>query len=453
MIYNPVTGTYGEYEAPTAAAGAGMTALGTAGVEAPLIFRMIEQSPGFVTAFGYSTFRGTNTLMRGGSAPELFKTGPTPDDFFGARRGQRKIDAGRAPFLRRSIQQNFPRPRNARQFTDLSIFADPSKNMYTPFGFSSLFGHPTGVLGSGKLGRRIGEKMFRFSSINQAESTFGPGTLSFLSAGTRIDRLERRAAAGSQKAAAKLAQVDLNLGSLQSLGNNAALTDAEFARLMSARQTGFGAGTVGTQGVRSAMMANVSAGQYTQAALGFKHAVMGHDINLLVGNAYTGGYQAQQFFASTFNKAFASSGGFRGFTAKEGAKFLESTASKGLFRQLGVKGTQKMVAAGGLKMAGMLGLKAAALAVPGLNVIAAISMAYDIGQMIGTGIKGGIDFVRDAGVSLRGSINKPAFGMGYRDTEAAYTSRSRGVMAIQNSRLNMRSLLGSEAGMMAAHYG
>jgi hypothetical protein len=45
------------------------------------------------------------------------------------------------------------------------------------------------------------------------------------------------------------------------------------------------------------------------------------------------------------------------------------------------------------------------------------------------------------------------FGMGYNDTEAAATSRARGVMAIQNSRLNARSMLGSEAGMMAAHFG
>jgi len=73
--------------------------------------------------------------------------------------------------------------------------------------------------------------------------------------------------------------------------------------------------------------------------------------------------------------------------------------------------------------------------------------------MAGEVIKSGINFARDANKSLQGSINKPMFGMGYKDTEAAATSRARGVMAIQNSRLNARSMLGSEAAMMAAHYG
>jgi hypothetical protein len=45
------------------------------------------------------------------------------------------------------------------------------------------------------------------------------------------------------------------------------------------------------------------------------------------------------------------------------------------------------------------------------------------------------------------------FGTGFKDNEVAATSRARGVMAIQNSRLNARSLLGSEASMMAAHFG
>lgn len=54
---------------------------------------------------------------------------------------------------------------------------------------------------------------------------------------------------------------------------------------------------------------------------------------------------------------------------------------------------------------------------------------------------------------MQGTINKPLFGTGYVDNEVAASSRARGVMAIQNSRLNARSLLGSEASMMAAHFG
>jgi hypothetical protein len=101
----------------------------------------------------------------------------------------------------------------------------------------------------------------------------------------------------------------------------------------------------------------------------------------------------------------------------------------------------------------VLGARGAAMAVPGLNLLATASLVYDIGRMGGEAIKSGINLARDAEKSLQGSLSKPMFGMGYRDTEAAATSRSRGVMAIQNSRLNARSALGSEASMMAAHFG
>lgn len=65
----------------------------------------------------------------------------------------------------------------------------------------------------------------------------------------------------------------------------------------------------------------------------------------------------------------------------------------------------------------------------------------------------GINFAKEAFISMQGTINKPLFGTGYVDNEVAASSRARGVMAIQNSRLNARSLLGSEASMMAAHFG
>ena len=80
-------------------------------------------------------------------------------------------------------------------------------------------------------------------------------------------------------------------------------------------------------------------------------------------------------------------------------------------------------------------------------------MAYDVGKLTGEIFKSEVNFIGDAAKSLQGSINKPIFGMGYKDTQFAATSRSRGVMAIQNSRLNSRSMLGSEAGMLASHFG
>lgn len=81
------------------------------------------------------------------------------------------------------------------------------------------------------------------------------------------------------------------------------------------------------------------------------------------------------------------------------------------------------------------------------------TLAYDVGKGIGNMMMGGVNFAKDALKSMQGTINKPIFGAGFKDNEVAATSRARGVMAIQNSRLNARSMLGSEGGMMAAHFG
>ena len=81
------------------------------------------------------------------------------------------------------------------------------------------------------------------------------------------------------------------------------------------------------------------------------------------------------------------------------------------------------------------------------------SLAYDVGKGVGKLMMGGVNTAKDAVKSFQGSINKPLFGAGFKDNEVAATSRARGVMAIQNSRLNARSMLGSESSMLAAHFG
>jgi hypothetical protein len=80
-------------------------------------------------------------------------------------------------------------------------------------------------------------------------------------------------------------------------------------------------------------------------------------------------------------------------------------------------------------------------------------MVTDVAKLGMQGVKSGIDFAKDAVKSYRGTIDKGTMGMGYRDNTVAATSRQRGVSAIQNSRLNARSVLGSEAGAMHAHFG
>ena len=134
-----------------------------------------------------------------------------------------------------------------------------------------------------------------------------------------------------------------------------------------------------------------------------------------------------------------------------GARELLSKEGGGIVKKLGVKGAMQFASsATGTKVMASRALYGASKALP---VVGQVMLAYDLARMGGEVVKSGINLARDAEKSLQGSFNKSTFGMGYRDTQAAATSRSRGVMAIQNSRLNARSALGSEAGMMSAHFG
>lgn len=145
---------------------------------------------------------------------------------------------------------------------------------------------------------------------------------------------------------------------------------------------------------------------------------------------------------------------------KESAKvaereFYEKTlgSGKGLFKTFGVKNTLSL-ARENSSFRRLALAKGAEGAMRFANPIMTASFVYDITKMASTAIiGGGARLARDAVKSMQGSINKPSFGMGFVDNEVAATSRARGVMAIQNSRLNARSTLGAEASMMSAHFG
>lgn len=162
------------------------------------------------------------------------------------------------------------------------------------------------------------------------------------------------------------------------------------------------------------------------------------------------GVEATEKFAKSGAKA-----GFR-LTVKEGGAIAEKLGLKEggkvgakVIGQLVRKGEMKL----GAKAAAALGLQAAPVVGQILGAVMLADMAMDVGKFAAEGIKSGIDFAKDAAISYKGTINKGVMGMGYRDNTVAATSRARGVQAIQNSRLNARSVLGSEAGAMAAHFG
>lgn len=145
----------------------------------------------------------------------------------------------------------------------------------------------------------------------------------------------------------------------------------------------------------------------------------------------------------------------RGLAARHGAASLATEiVDKGIIKSLGVKGAAKAAQYGGarvgLAVAGEIALKA----VPGLNLIFAADLAYQLAKLAGKGVAAGINFGKAGMKSMQGNMYNGLLNAGsYKDDEVRATSRARGVAAIQNSRLNARSLLGSEGAMMAAHYG
>ena len=483
--------------------------------EAPLWARMTEVMPGIAASIGFSTMRGSNTLLRGGymDGPSL-GTGKVGSKIPGMSRLGKKLDASRAakfrtlqggtlssygsatnqflggaarnarmasltgdarktPFLRSSRLNHFSlRPRNLTGYHSLSVFANPSQNAYTPFAAS-------GFLGKTKLGQKALTGMD--ITLKEGETAFGPGMVSAISAGRRVDLLEARAFKGSSRAAKKLAKADDALGKLMKM-NNPTLTKPTIIRgntimgpgytplmsnisygpsladnAMKTAVTGKGVGQVGVRGnMYASAMGSAGVGfvaGYARGTLGFGGLI---EDGKLKGRALEGAKRAEKAFGNAFAKAFGDEGLEIGGKLVKGSEqavdFLRSTGGKGakFFRPLGAIATKKLASSGA---ATFLATRGAAMALPGVQLLAAASFIYDIGRMGGEVIKSGINLAKDANKSLQGSISKPTFGMGYKDTEAAATSRSRGVQAIQNSRLNARSALGTEGAMMAAHYG
>lgn len=529
-------------------------AMDISNVQAPLAMRMAENLPGIATSIGFSSARGSNTIMRGGhmdykyggalgkkrQAISTFMRPGTQGLKNGANgvKGSRmankfrvmdqtgalsarnqanfvgggKIAGGRGILGRRasrlggqgtsrgfmaSMMGSSPtqkagffrgarlnnvtmRPKALGRLHSLSTMGQGG--MYTPFGAS-------GFLGNTKMGQKLAASAGATAAPGQ--SAFGPGLLSFISAGRKTDLLERRAMGGSSRALKKLDIVDKNIHSLATMNNKnlfkpkviqgtttgptlkqanklnwaqrGGMSPSEYMDFNKITKISYGdsvmasgksnmvqqvrapyvnAGAMrGDVGVRGNLMASSMSGEATRYMAGYFRGAQGFaGKSGLEGKALAGAEKAVAHMSAALNQIGMHGPGL-------GATVLE----KGVIKELGYTGTMK--AFGTKSGAKVLGARAAALAIPGLNVIATASLVYDLGKMAGEVVKSGINLAKDAGKSLQGDIYKPSFGAGYKDTEAAATSRSRGVMAIQNSRLNARSMLGSEGAMMAAHYG
>jgi hypothetical protein len=444
MPLNPLTGQFEDYTDPQA--------------NESLAMRMMGAAPGITASLGMSSRRGANTLMRGGyfddatrratrrASYQVFQNGDlTPTQatrksfLFGNRRfadDAAAAGSGKMAFAKTSRVNNaFYRPRNLSRFHSLSVFgASEGSSLYTYAQGHRLF-NKTEKFGMGKLRQAAG--------VGAGEAALGPGLFAAVSAGRRMDlrgpgnldefgtRIQRLATMNNPT------MLESRLTTIPMLASMNNVTPSVYNTAMSSLR----AGGTEARGVAGNLLVSSMAGKGTQYLGGYFRGAQGFARSAGLSEvAEKGALKAVSHMDEAIAKIGLHGPGM-------GARALEG----GVIKSLGYGNTARAFATStGAKV---LGARAAALAIPGLQFVAAASFVYDLGRMAGEVVKSGINLARDANKSLQGSINKPIFGMGYKDTEAAATSRSRGVMAIQNSRLNARSVLGSEAAMMASHFG
>lgn len=394
--------------------------------------------------FGKNSTRGARLLAEGGEHHPLF---------YGAK-----------------VNTLTARPRALRRGSSISMFSN-EEGTYT---------YAQGVRGMGT--KRFGPlgKLAKNSGADDTENILGPGLFAGITAGRKMDLLERKALNGSRRALSRLGRSDIGIQRMAGMNNPSLLKDVmgprNFANFpgkaysslvapttrsvvigapvmetsmtsaVSEKTVGGVSVVSGEIGARGDLLASSMAGKGTRYMAGYARGALGFG-EFTEGAAQKGAKQALTHMTEALGKGIIGSEG----TALTGEVAAQSILKEGVLKTLGFKGG--MEALGTKTGAKVLAMRGFAQALPGINFLATAKLVYDVGRMGGELIKSGINLASDAEKSLQGSFSKPVFGMGYRDTEAAATSRSRGVMAIQNSRLNARSALGSEASMMSAHFG
>ena len=448
------------------------------GEERPSTFsRLMESQPSIVGGVFVQAGRGARTIMAGGGFMDdrsarrankaarrygAFRKGSMSLDPTDLKSGEQYLKFGKNSnrgarlaaeggkhnplFYGAKVNTLTVRPRALRRASSISVFSNEGTYTYAQ-GVRGIGTKRFGPLG--KLANKVG--------ADATENILGPGLFASITGGRKMDLLERKALNGSSRAASRLSRADIGIQRMAAM-NNPALTTLTFGsptgipmleRMTSsgnAMSRGMAAAAGGQIGARGDLLASSMAGKGTRYMAGYGRGALGFG-QFTEGAAEKGAKQAIANMTEALGKGIIGSGG----TALTGEVAAQSILKEGVLKTLGFKGGMEVLKTkAGAKV---LGARAFAQALPGINLIATAALVYDVGRLGGELIKSGINLASDAEKSLQGSFGKPVFGMGYRDTEAAATSRSRGVMAIQNSRLNARSALGSEASMMSAHFG
>jgi len=436
---------------------------------------------------------------------------PDPAQFIGGgRRGplgayaRRRIAQGKTPLLRASRANNLTTNLGAvNRFTSLGALAGDASKAYTPMqGVSGIMDFLTK---SKRFNERVGlgadfnsaeQKAFsggvlgRIASINRVNTldsiiARGPGTSRFSQARFAKAEAAKKAIVSNALKVANIANpIDDIARTTSSPAGRAAVrrvTDVARAARAAGVSVPIGATREAARAARiSAVTAEVTAARTAAATASTAKFIAGEMTTGVLSNRITSFFggatnymNATMGQKATFDLAMKAAGmddkiarrallknfsGSETQAAKYVGGFRRELAGGMKQLQIGAKaalnrGAEPMMRLAGLRTFGSGVVKGTGAFMPGLNVLATGQLIYDLAKGAGKIAVKGVNFAKDALKSMQGTINKPMFGSGFKDNEVAATSRSRGVMAIQNSRLNARSLLGSEASMLAAHFG
>lgn len=345
--------------------------------------------PSAIATTGWNVGRVANTITKGGTA-------------IGGYEG-----SGRGGMFKQGINQTI-NPRHMRRLTraaniDPSAYGADSK-IYTPFNSLSSIGNRLFNRFSGSEHLASNEKVAGFlKSVGgpgtKGENVFSPGTLGRVRS---FDKIQNMKAKNFGHVAESIRDINPELHrELQPRISRMIRTGASDDAMRGMYQAGIGQTVTGRL-----------SGQFAGYVAGAENAVRGG--TQLAG--FQNGLKAETWFTKGANA---------------GMEAVQNGGKLGRFVGSGAVST---------------GLKA-------FNIAGWMLMAHDTAELIGKGVASAARLAVEAGKSTMGSINKPVMGMGFKDNTVSATSRQRGVMAIQNSRLNARSGLGSEGAQMHARFG
>ena len=402
-------------------------------------FDVMNGIPSIPVSMGFNAIRGSNTLM------------------YGARGGMGGIIGNNSP-------------RSFFRFSNLDVFhptegkgivQDWFGSGYSPFSLSSVVNKQASRIG--KLANAAAEASDAGKALSKREA-FGKAVADRF--GGHLAKVDGKFAAQQEVLPVGMISHITAFGRLANMGGGQ--IGEHVATSLNTAMARAGASPIATGSMYGREASMAYAAGATQTSIGSR--IMGRMAGSRFGAeaANYGGTAAYQEAVgnSARNLAYGGMERLEGASMKEvfaGAKkaFGREAVEKAgtaAAKEGAEKAAVELGAKTGVKFLGEAGLAAAGALAGPVGWAMDAWMIYDLAKTAATltndlVIKPGVAFAEEGFRSFKGQTGKAPFGAGFKDNSVAMTSRSRGVAAIQNSRLNARSLLGSEAASMHQHFG